>query len=285
MHVLTKIFVVIAAVLSIALSALVIAYAVNTDRVATDYTAVQAKLTAAEAQARAQIAAASEEQARLSRTVDQLNTELATRTAEIQRLQSEKATLVADRDRAEAARQGVESKIAELGETAKTQAELIRSYRDEVTTLRGNELQYRTRALEMDDRLSDLESQREVLEQNYRALQEELAELRRDRDAALAGTTGAGSNQPFVYSGPLINGRVENVSVDPASKRTLAQINVGTNDRVQENMTFYIVRNNEFLGNLVVTTTDLRTAVGVVNTLNMQGVEIKPGDLVLSRLR
>ncbi len=53
MHVLTKVLVVFAAILSVALSALVIAYAVNTDRIAADYgNMLRARQVAAEASAR-----------------------------------------------------------------------------------------------------------------------------------------------------------------------------------------------------------------------------------------
>lgn len=285
MHVLTKAFVVLAAVLSVALSALVIAYAVNTDRIQADYRAKGATVDSVNAQLATQASQANSEQARLNAQIEQLMRDTATQTGEITRLQGERATLTTEKNKAESARQSIESKIAELGETVRTQASIIQNYRDEVTTLRGAELAYRNRALEMDDRLSDLESQREVLEQNYRALQEQIAEAKRSQELALSGGGAANLNQPFVYSGSPINGRIEDIKRDPASGKMLARISVGSNDRVAKNMKFFVVRGENFLGNLVVTEPDLKFSVGEISLVRQGAEEIKEGDLITSRLQ
>jgi hypothetical protein len=282
-HVLTKVLVVFAAILSVALSALVIAYAVNTDRIATDYSnAVRLRL-ATDEKASSQLAEANTKQTRLNASVLQLNAQLAEQQARISGLESERTTILADKAKAIAEKDQVANSINDLRETAKTQATVIQVQHDEVSTLRNNELKYRTTQAELDDRINDLESQREVLEQNYRALQEQIAEAKRAQEQLLSGNK-AGTDQPFVSTGPLINGRIEAVQVDPSTKRTTAKINVGTNDRVAKNMQFSVVRGNQFLGNLVITEPDLKWSVGVVNTLG-KPVEVREGDLVVSRLQ
>jgi len=281
-HVLTKVFLVFAAVLSIGLSALTIAYAVNTDRIAADYNSALASKAVAEAQVATNLASAGERDRENSAQLEQLNRDLASRDALARDLESQRATLLADKNKAEAARQSVESKIAELGETVKTQASLIESYTNEVRTLRTNELKYRQQSLDMEDRMSDLESQREVLEQNYRAVQEELAEARRTTDGVRTGTATA-VDQPFTYSGATITGSVEEVASDAASGSTLVKINVGSNDRVTKNMRFHIVRDNTFVGNLVVVQSDLKWSVGRFDALG-RGETARAGDRVLSRL-
>jgi chromosome segregation ATPase len=283
-HVLTKVLVVFAAILSVALSALVIAYAVNTDRIAADYGNMQRMKLAAEASLASQLADANTTKVRQDAQIQELNRLLADSQAKVTSLEGERATVLADKAKAVAAAQEIQNKIADLSETAKTQAAIIANYRDEVTTLRTNELGYRKQQAELDDRINDLESQREVLEQNYRALQEQIAEAKRAQEAALTGRTASAENRPFVSPGPIINGRIEAVQVDPTTKKLIAKINVGTNDRVAKNMQFAVYRGNDFLGNLVVTEPDLRWSIGEVNTLG-QPVQVREGDLIASRLQ
>lgn len=284
MHVLTKAFIVIAAVLSIALSALVIAYAVNTDRIAADYRSAVAAKTAAEAHAASANQQSSEQIVRLKADAQSMSSKLMEEQNTVRRLEQELATLRTDKMRAEAARQATENQIKELGETAKTQAAIIESYRSENTTLRQNELVARQRDLDMQARLADLEAQREVLDQRYRAIMEQYTELKRQNDALASGVGAGGTtaDQPFTYSGPPINGRIEEVVKDP-SGRQVVRINVGTNDRVANNMKFAVIRDGAFLCNLVVTKTDLKMSVAVADTLG-RDVTVQPGDLILSRV-
>lgn len=284
MHVLTKVFVVIAAVLSVALSALVIAFAVNTDRIREDYQNVVSARAAIESQAQAASAIAEQERSRLNSTIQQLASDQATLKANLGNLENERNTLNAARAKAETERDAITAKIAELGETAKTQATLITSYRDEVTTLRKNELDYRQRALDMDNRLNDLESQREVLEQNFRALQEQLAEAKRSAGGApAAGMVSGAADQAFVYTGPRIQGRVEDVKIDAATGKTLVKLSVGTNDKVAKNMKMFLVRGDQFVANVIVTQPDMKWSVAEVTLVN-KGATVSAGDLVVSKI-
>ncbi len=285
MHFLTKVFVVLAALLSIVLSAMVIAYAVNTDRILANYTSLQAL-------SQSQDAKIAELQSKISAgqigdraMIQQLNSDLANREQQISDLQRAKAQLETDKNRAESARQSLESKIAELGETAKTQAALIASYTEEIRTLRSSEFTSRRAALDMEDRMSDLESQKEVLEQNYRALQEEIAELRRSSElAASGGGSSGGASSPFVYSGSVIFGSVDEVTEDISTGSTLVKINIGTNDRVAKNMRFGVVRDGAFVGNLVVISTDSKFSIAKFDALNT-GKKVAAGDKVQSRFQ
>lgn len=281
MHVLTKIFVVIASIASIALSTLVIAYAVNTDRIAADYRTEQHRRLAADSKFAAQATAHSAEQNRLNEQLATANRQVNDLQDESRRLQSQIATLTAEKNRAELERQSVQAKIAELGETARTQAALITKYSDEVRESRATSLQRQKQQLELEERVSDLQSRAEVLEQDRRALQEQLAEAKRAQEAALSGVA-RGEDKPFVYTGPAITGRIDEVRADPATGRTLVKINVGTNDRVAKNMQFLVGRGPDWLANLVVTSTDLQFAVAEV-TLKAGGKDLRVGDVVSTR--
>ena len=266
-----------------ALSALVIAYAVNTDRIAADYANMQRTKLAVETSAAGDKAEWNQRKAQLDGTNDDLNRQLAAAKASRIQLDGDVVNLRADLAKEKASRAAIESKLAELGETAKTLTAIVQNYREENNTLRGNELSYRTRQAELDDRINDLVSQNDVLNQNYRALQEQIAEAKRAQEQMLSGNKG-GTDQPYVFTGSPINGRIEAVQMDPASKKMIAKISVGTNDRVAKNMKFFVVRGNSFLGNLVITEPDLKWSLGVVDTLG-QPVEVKEGDIVMSRLQ
>ncbi|MCC6676398.1 MAG: hypothetical protein IT436_04575 [Phycisphaerales bacterium] len=290
MHILTKVLVITAAVLSVFLAALTIAYSTNAERIVSQFQAERNLKVAALGALDAAKGQAGEEQARLNAQIEKLYGDLATRTADFNRLEAGITTLQGEKAKALADYQSLQAKIAELGETAKTQANLITSYRDEVTTLRKNELTYRQQALEMDDRLSDLESQREVLEQTVRALQEQLAEARTQQETLVQGgpgavsATGLKSAEPFVSSGPLVAGRVESVSKDAATGALLAKINLGSNDLVRENQKLFVGRGGEFVANVVVLKTDLKWSIARIDTLG-RAVEVREGDQVLSRLQ
>lgn len=291
MHILTKIFVVFAAVLSIFLAALTIAYSANADRIAQSLAGEQALREQARAALDTQVAQAKTQAVAMQAEIDKKTSEIAQREAEKNQLQTENARLQSEKNKAETARQSIESKIAELGELAKTQAAMISSYRDEVTTLRNNEIDYRKKSLDLEARLSDLESQREVLQSTVRALQEQLTEAKLAADTtARGGTPGAarGGEAPFVYTGPRIQGKIEKLTRDPNSKSMLAKINVGSNDQIRDNMKLMVVRDNAFVANLIITQTDLKWAIGRVDTLNKLGadgkpVEVREGDVVWSK--
>jgi hypothetical protein len=285
-HVLTKVFVFIAAVLSVALSTLVIAFAVNIDKIREDYQNLSSAKAAIEAQSAAASAISDQERSRLNSVIEQFSREQATLKASLGNLENERNTLSAARSKAETERDAITAKIAELGETTKTQATLIVSYRDEVTTLRKNELDYRQRALDMDNRLNDLESQREVLEQNFRAVQEQLAEAKRSSSASAApaaGIVSGAADQSFVYTGPRIQGRIEDVKIDASTGKTLVKLSVGTNDRVSKNMKMFLVRGDQFVANVVVITPDLKWSVAEVTLVN-KGLQVMAGDMVVSRI-
>lgn len=285
MHFLTKVFVVIATILSIALAALTIAYATNTDRIRRDYQEEKTRYATLQSQAASTAAQQKSEVARLNETISQAQNELSSVKGQITNLQQERSQVIGDRDRAIAERTSLQAKIDELIENGKTQTILLTNYREEVEALRKGELAFRQQRLDLEDRISDLESQREVLDQNYRALQEELAQIKTDSQGgrASAGMVSEMGNKPFTYAGPIIKGTVESVQRDEGSGKIMAKLNIGTNDRIAKNMKLYVVRNNSFIGNLVVNQVDLGFSVAQFDNLNLS-TEVQAGDFVVSRV-
>lgn len=283
MHILTKIFVVIATFLSIALSMLVIAYATNVDRVRADYANETARRVTAEATHAAASSQARSEAVRLNDAIQQQQNELAAIRAQLTQLQNERAQLQVAKNKAEADLAAQVAKINQQAEQVKTALELQAKANEELTGLRKSELTLRQRALDAEQAINDLTSQNDVLKQNYRALQEELAMIKRDVNNVNAGVVSSNST-PFEYTGPVISGRVESVERDVASGKTLAKLSVGSNDRIAKNMILRVVRNGEFVANIVIEQTDLSFSIGSVDTLG-RPTEVRSGDVIVSRVQ
>jgi uncharacterized protein YlxW (UPF0749 family) len=277
-HIVTKVLVVFAAVLAVLLSALTMAYAVNSDRIVASLTSEREQRQAVQTQLTQSSAQAAEERTNLTRERDELRREMANRESRIRELESERMTLLTRVERADARADGIRGEIGQLNASVGTLTRLTENYRDEVTQLRDNELGYRRREIELVDRINDLQSQREVLEQSTRALQEQLAEARRTIENQGVTATGAGRTAAFTPSIP-INGRVTNVIKDPATGKPMAMINVGANNSVRENMQLVITRNGQFVGNLIITRTDLQWSMGEIDYLGRR-VEVQAGDIV-----
>jgi hypothetical protein len=283
-HILTKVLVFIAAVLAVFLSALTISYASNAHKITQSIADKELEVLAARAslaeQGTRQASWASQKEEEVSRFAKAA----ADLQVELSQLRSENANLKAGKAQAEAARESIAGKIAELSELAKSQQTLLATFSGQLSAARKSELDLRSQALGLESKLSDIQSQNEVLDSTVRALREQLAEAKRIQDSGGAARTASatGSSEPFVYTGELIQGRVEQVTPDPATGKTLAKINVGTNSNIRENMKLFVIRDGSFIANLIVEKTDLQWAIGRVDTLGRQ-VTVGEGDLVWSR--
>ena len=288
MHILTKVFVLFAAVLSIMMAALAISYSVNADRVIRDYRDAVARADGAVSALQAQGAANSLQTAAMKKDLDASQDELASRDADTRRLEASNSELRISLRQAEAARESISSKIAQLGVAVETQAKIIDEYKNRITRLTEAELNYRDEKIDLEKTLSDLESQVIVYEQNTRALKEQIEELRgMVNTTSVAGTTNTGYQVPTEIAGAPIQGSIDEVRTDPASGETLVQINLGTNDRIRENSQLYIHRSNgstnTYLGDLVIVSVDLNHAVGRIS-YQVPSQSIRTGDRVLSKL-
>lgn len=284
MHILTKVLVFVAAILAVFLSALTISYASNAQKITQSLSDAQLEVLAA----RASLAEQSTRQARWDSEKEEAVSRFAKAAADLQvelsQLRSENANLKAGKAQAEAARESIAGKIAELSELAKSQQTLLATFSGQLASARKSELDLRSQALGLESKLSDIQSQNEVLDSTVRALREQLAEAKRTQDSGGAASTASagGAAEPFVYTGELIQGRVEQITADPSTGKTLAKINVGTNSNIRENMKLFVIRDGSFVANLIIEKTDLQWAIGRIDTLG-RPVTVGQGDLVWSR--
>jgi uncharacterized phage infection (PIP) family protein YhgE len=285
-HTVTKVLVVFAAILCVVLSALTMAYAVNADRVTGDYNDQVALRLSAE---RTLTDTASQHQQEITAKQTELaaaNAQIAQLMAENRRLAGEKTDLISRATRAEADAASVLSKIDQLAATNQTQAKVIESYSNEVTSLRDNELRYRREQIQLSDRIAELTSQNEVLAQNTRALQEQLTEAQENAQAAAAGVVGGAATKDSTPRVPSIKleGRVTRVDKNASSGDTLAQINLGTNNQLRDNMRLYVTRNGQYLADIIIVKADQRESVGRIMTYG-RAVEVRVDDTVTSTLK
>lgn len=284
MHALTKFLVIVGALLSVFLSAMVIAYATSTDRIAKDYEAEQARRVSAEANLQSGGAQWEGKQAELNQRIAALDSKVSQLTTEGSNKDLEIANLKTERARAEAGRDSLKARVDDLAEIIKTAQLQTAKLTDEAGALRGSELNLRKQVFELETRLADVTSQRDVLEQTRRALIEQLETL---KGAGTGGTTVAsasGATEPFTPAIRIV-GRIEEVRRDASTNKTLVKISVGSNNGVQNNMKFHVVRDNSgFVGSLVVLQTDLSFAVAQVLYTDKLG-EPQAGDMVLTRLQ
>ncbi len=282
MHILTKILVVFAAVLSLALAALTSSYAMNRDAITEGYNNAVADRDKAKANYNTQSSQFAEERQKLQASVNDLQDQLGRVQNSKRDVESQLADLRLQARSAGDRADSVTRQIADLGKTVDTQAELITSYRTEVQALRQESLSIRNENIALLDRINDLESQNEVLIQSNRSLQVTIAELQAQENTGGAVTSASGSTDPQALIGDLIVGRVREVRTNNGQQ--YAEIDLGTRDRMRENVKLHITRNGDFVANLVVIRTDLQSSVGRVDTVGDPSVQVRPGDMVLSSL-
>ncbi len=286
MHVVTKIFVVLAAILSVFLSALVISYSVNADRITQDYVNAVARVKELEDSAATRGLAQATEVAERKAAEDRVKAEQEALRRQIGELQDRLADAIRTARTLQDGNDRVSALSAQLTATNETLTALVTKLRADADDSRKAQVDTAKRNADLEKAIADLRRTYEAAENEKRLVREQLAEARAQIEALRQGgaTVGsASSNEPFVYSGPTISGRIEEISTDPATGGLIAKISVGSNDNVRENMKMAIRRENEFVGNLVVVKADLKWAIGRIDLLG-RSVEAKVGDAVQSSL-
>lgn len=283
MHIVTKILAVFGAILSVLLSALTISFAANADQLRSAVADEQNQKVAAQtALSNAQSSSASANAALMQARQNAENERDAVK-SQLATMQSEAATLRTQLQEARLNKQGTEDTAVSLSATVKANQALIEALTKEISELRNERITTARREAELVDRLNDLESQRQVLEQSTRALQEQLAETKLAMQKAKDGVSGAASgDMPYTYTGPLIRANVVGLSAGPAGEE-LCEITAGQGTGLKPNMKLTIIRDGKFIANLIITTVDAQRAVGKVDKLG-RTVSVSAGDVVLSRL-
>lgn len=286
MHILTKVFVVLAAVLSLMLAAATMIYAHNAEAVRGAFQRAELARVLSERTLTAQAETHARERATLMGEIGARDQQLADVRADLDALKIENDRIRREKFAAESETERIKGQISQLGVASQTQATLISSYKDEVSSLRDSELRFRDERLSLEDVIADQASQIEVFQQEIRALEEQLAGARADLERARTGVAaaeGATPSAPVSLSGPPIFGTVKAVQLEAGTGKTLVQVDLGANDRMRENVKLLVFRGNTFVANLVIRRVDLQDSLAEVSLL-APGLQVNAGDRVTTRL-
>lgn len=287
MHNVTKILVVFATIMSVFLSALVISYSVNADRIQADYTNALAAKASAEASAATQAVALTTHVAEIAKLREQARSEDTEKANKIRALESQIATMMGSLRALQDSSDKNSALAVQLASTNETQTSLISGLRKDADDSRTSQVTTAKQNAELEKAIADLRRTYEAAENEKKLVREQLAEAKAQIDALRqgGGTLGSGkANEPFNYTGPTISGKVEELTTETGTGATLAKISVGTNHNVRENMKMAIRRDNEFVANVVIVKADLQWAIGRIDLLG-RPVTVQVGDVVQSDLR
>ena len=287
MHILTKIFVVLAAVLSLALSALTMMYSVNAETIRTAYEDADLKAKAATTALNNAMQLTEGETAQLRGTINLKNSEIGQLRSRVSELELDNDRLLRDKQRAEQESARALGRIDEFRAAVQTQATVLNQVNAEVSDLRQAELEFQRIRLELEDTIADFQSQVQVLEQTTRAQGEQIAALRQENEQLRSGGTlarGTSSGDPITVPGASVVGEVLGVRTDTVTGRPLVRVSLGSNDRMRENVKLIVYRGGNFVANVVLRNVDLQESIGEV-TLAADGVDgPRSGDKVTTRL-
>lgn len=296
MHILTKILVVLVALLVVALVPLAAVSSTNQitfkQRVAdveSQYKAEQANSRAAQDAYNASVGA---QQARIAALEKQIAT------AE-QQASSERAA------RAEFEKQveGMRIQVAELqgqvtafAANSGLQTKLIETLRADVDNSRSQYISSEKQRVELQDAIARMQGDLESETAAKRQLQEQLQKVTEEKDRAsadvaryaalhgsMAPSAGAAGDATLpVPADRSLSATVVSVKREPDA--TLAEINVGSRDGVREGWVLMLADGNNFVGNLRIIKVDLNRSVGVVELEDIANRgEVKAGQRALAR--
>ncbi|MEL6330371.1 MAG: hypothetical protein AAFR38_11980 [Planctomycetota bacterium] len=280
MHILTKILVAFAALLSVALSALSVAYVANTSRIRVAYESLQTDLQIASTQQATAAASAAEAREQLEADLQQRDGEIARLRGELGSREIENERLRREVAQATLEVEAVNSQIAQLNVLSQTLAMTNENYRSEVGSLRSESVASSRRQLQLEETIANLEGERQVLELARRALEEQLFDARQQlsrlgEGAVATSTTGAGP----VFLAERVQGSVTDVRRDGAG-RTLVELNLGRNDGLREGVQMTVSRSGAFVANVSIQSVESQRAVGLVTL--PEDAEVRSGDRVSS---
>ncbi len=281
MSILTKIFVVLATVLSLLLVALLVPFVQQSEELKVQKgdleqqvsvlkqsaesasqreQAARAEATETKVAAEAQRAELLDANSKLLSKLDTVEGNLTTRTAELREARS---------------------RNGELAGAQQLNAQIIETLSKEVNDRRAETLDLRTKNIALSNRVNELTTQSETLVQNVRLLKEQMAVLEETSvQPATQQTAGTVETAPVsvpVASGVPVRGQITDVR--QVGEVTFVALNVGANDQVREGMEFMIHKGNTFLGNVIITKVDLNSAAGRVT---LAKGEIMPQQQVLT---
>jgi chromosome segregation ATPase len=293
-HVLTKIFIVLVALLTVAIVPLV---AVN----ATNESTFQKKFKEAQASASAAEAILSTERSAWLASQQKLETDIRAMESKVADLQKQADSKGAEARKAaqelagtKAAQASIAASLEVLAQNGKATGELTETLVAELRNLRTRSMEAEKRLVEVQEAFDSSQSSLEVADAARRALQEEVKRLADEKDHALAtiadyvasvgelAKARAGAVGERVVATRSVSSTI--ISVRRDGNTTLAEINAGARDGLKAGWVMTIGDGSTFVGNLRITEVDVNRSVGVVELEDATARgEVKVGQRAISR--
>lgn len=259
MHILTKFFVFIAAILSVLLAGLSIAYTFNANEIASQMTRAKAQAEASVNEATASLASSEQRVSDLNSQLRTQETVVAERDSRISGLEQQIARLTNENADLRTQQATYSTRIDEFTTLIATSQSLDAARADELRELRDDLLEYARREIDLSDRINDLVSQLEVAQATVRSLQETIVQIQEGGDAA-AGQAGRNPTAPEGF-----RARVTDVRADAAG-RTLVAIDAGSSDGLRGGTRLSVSDQEGFVAVIVIDQVNLNNATGYVDT-------------------
>lgn len=305
MHILTKIFVVLTSLLTVALVPLVMLNTANEETYKKRWN---------DEQNLAKVATFNNEVAQRSREiVSRANQDLA------KDLEMKLAKAQVERDAAltdaavvsglvasnKAQLDRLASNLQVFAESDKIKSELVSTVSKELVTLRTNLTKADRENVQLDDTVANLTSENEVVKAQLRQTQEQLKQASDDRDKTAADAKNANEQlkkygtfagslpqaRPGATSGANGDAKIPAdrslsatiINVRRGADTTMAEINAGSRDGVQPGWVMSIADGGKYVGNLRITTVDVNRSVGVVELEQAGKGEVRTGLRAIAR--
>lgn len=289
MHIVTKFLVVIAAILSMLLAGLSIAYSYNADRIVSELKVQKDRAAKADAQAAAVTSQHAAERESLQNKIAALEASLQDAISRVAALQGENTRLLADVNSLKQSQVTHAAQINDFTAVIQTYAALNKAQSDELNELRRRDLAATRKEIELTDRINDLESELSVSRETTRNLQEQLVAAQEELDRSFAGassgsarTSSGDMGTTYLRAPTGFMARVTDVRQDAGT--TLVEIDAGVSDKLKPGMKLNVTRGSAFIGHLVLEEVQQNRSVGRVNYLrNSTRTEVPPverGDVV-----
>lgn len=276
MHIVTKVLVVLAAILSVLLSGLSIAYTANADRLVAENRALQNKILGLESTHESALRQEIAEREQANQTIAAREGELSNMRAERDTIARELESLQSENSLLKLAESMYQAQIDKFTALMETYASLDEQQSAELGQLRTAQLESNRKEQELVDTINDLRSENEVQFETNRALQQQIAEIQRDKGRG--GASGAETAGP-VKAPDGFRARVTQIDTNQAGQ-TFVSIDAGTSDKLSKGMKLQISRGGKFIGTVTLDRVDVNEAVGLQLML-VGGEQFQAGDLVL----
>ena len=296
MHVLTKIFVVLVALLAVATVPLVAVNATNEGRFQNRFKDAEAARAAAEATLAAERAAWLASQQKVETDLREAQARL----ADLEKQVDSKAVAARKAEQelagAKAAQASMAASLEVLAQSGKASTELTDALVAELSGLRSKAMEAEKRLAQLQERYDETEANLEVADAARRKLQEEIKRLGDEFAAAkssLAEYAAAFGDLGKFNAGAVGDGArvvadrnlvATVICVRRDGTAPLAEINAGSRDGIREGWTLAVGEGASFVGNLRIVQVDVNRAVGVIELEDAAARgEVKVGQRAVAR--